>query len=390
MDFAEKMQRCHEYVEALEEERRKIQVFERELPLCLELVTQAIEACKRELSGTTEDHNMHGQSECSEQTSSEGPVLEEFIPIKRTHFSDDDDNDNNHDDDHHQEQQSQNNNKRNKSNSSISNNDHKKKSDWLRSVQLWNQSPDPPQKQDLPRKAAVTEVKRNGAGGAFQPFHREKSVGKSSNQAISKAPPSVPASATSSIAGAVTGGTGGGGNTKEDKEKGNQRKQRRCWSPELHRRFLHSLQQLGGSHAATPKQIRELMKVDGLTNDEVKSHLQKYRLHTRRPSPTIHNNSSQQAPQFVVVGGIWVPPTDYAAVAATTTAGEPSTISAANGIYAPIAAPPPAVPQNRQHTQSEHLQSEGRGSHGEGGGAHSNNSPATSSSTHTTTTSPVF
>lgn len=26
--------------------------------------------------------------------------------------------------------------------------------------------------------------------------------------------------------------------------------------------------------AATPKQIRELMKVDGLTNDEVKSHLQ--------------------------------------------------------------------------------------------------------------------
>jgi hypothetical protein len=29
------------------------------------------------------------------------------------------------------------------------------------------------------------------------------------------------------------------------------------------------------AHAvATPKQIRELMKVDGLTNDEVKSHLQ--------------------------------------------------------------------------------------------------------------------
>jgi hypothetical protein len=40
MDFAEKIQRCGEYVEALEEERRKIQVFERELPLCLGLVTQ--------------------------------------------------------------------------------------------------------------------------------------------------------------------------------------------------------------------------------------------------------------------------------------------------------------------------------------------------------------
>ena len=28
------------------------------------------------------------------------------------------------------------------------------------------------------------------------------------------------------------------------------------------------------STAATPKQIRELMQVEGLTNDEVKSHLQ--------------------------------------------------------------------------------------------------------------------
>jgi hypothetical protein len=30
---------------------------------------------------------------------------------------------------------------------------------------------------------------------------------------------------------------------------------------------------------ATPKQIRELMRVDGLTNDEVKSHLQVSVLH---------------------------------------------------------------------------------------------------------------
>lgn len=42
MDFAEKVQRCHEYAEALEEEKRKIQVFQRELPLCLELVTQGL------------------------------------------------------------------------------------------------------------------------------------------------------------------------------------------------------------------------------------------------------------------------------------------------------------------------------------------------------------
>ncbi|KAF2316607.1 hypothetical protein GH714_041948 [Hevea brasiliensis] len=72
------------------------------------------------------------------------------------------------------------------------------------------------------------------------------------------------------------------------------RKQRRCWSPELHRRFVNALQQLGGSQAATPKQIRELMQVDGLTNDEVKSHLQKYRLHTRRV-PTATTTSAKQS-----------------------------------------------------------------------------------------------
>ncbi|XP_021714242.1 transcription factor HHO5-like [Chenopodium quinoa] len=60
------------------------------------------------------------------------------------------------------------------------------------------------------------------------------------------------------------------------------RKRRRCWSPELHRRFVDALESLGGAQVATPKQIKELMKVDGLTNDEVKSHLQKYRLHVRK------------------------------------------------------------------------------------------------------------
>ncbi|KAF2921227.1 hypothetical protein DAI22_07g014600 [Oryza sativa Japonica Group] len=57
------------------------------------------------------------------------------------------------------------------------------------------------------------------------------------------------------------------------------RKTRRCWSPDLHRKFVAALQQLGGPQVATPKQIRELMKVDGLTNDEVKSHLQVRKIH---------------------------------------------------------------------------------------------------------------
>ncbi|XAR65397.1 hypothetical protein NMG60_11009515 [Bertholletia excelsa] len=341
-----KMQRCQEYVESLEEERRKILVFQRELPLCLELVTQAIETCKQQLSSTTTECFL-GQSECSEQTCSEGPVLEEFIPIKRTSSSSDDD-----------EEESESYKHKNNDKESKNNDKSSKKTDWLKSVQLWNQTPDPPTKQGSPRKVSVVEVKRNG-GGAFHPFKKEKGAG----------PTSAPAVTASS-----TGETGNGSGDKKEDKKDGQRKSRRNWSPELHRRFLSALQQLGGSHVATPKQIRELMKVDGLTNDEVKSHLQKYRLHTRRPTPSIHNNNNPQPPQFVVVGGIWVPPPEYAAAAAS---GEAPGLAAPNGVYAPIAAPPPLHPHQAQKKQLP------KKSHSD------NESPSTSSSTHTSSASPV-
>lgn len=60
------------------------------------------------------------------------------------------------------------------------------------------------------------------------------------------------------------------------------RKQRMYWSPVLHQQFLNCLEQLGGPHVATTKKILEMMQVDGLTYDEVKSHLQNYRLQIKR------------------------------------------------------------------------------------------------------------
>ncbi|KAJ7954065.1 Myb-like transcription factor family protein [Quillaja saponaria] len=367
-----------EYVEALELEKRKIEVFQRELPLCLELITQAIETCRKQSSGTTTECNLHGHSECSVQTSTEGPVLEEFIPIKKRASS------NCEDEDDDSEQHSH------KAKISKDKNTDKKKSDWLRSVQLWNS--DPTTDEDVPKKAMVMEVTRNG--GAFQPFQREKSVGKA-NASTTKAPTSAaPVPANSSTAGAVTGGNAGT-SKKEEKEGQSQRKQRRCWSPELHKRFLHALQQLGGPDVATPKQIRDLMKVDGLTNDEVKSHLQKFRLHTKRPNPTIHSNANQQTPQLIFVGGILMQPSEYAAMSTSTASGELSN-NAPNGIYAPVALHPsksprrPTLiqrPQPKRSELSEQSPSEERGSHSEG--RDHSNSPATSSSTHTTTTSPV-
>lgn len=136
--------------------------------------------------------------------------------------------------------------------------------------------------QDSSKKqAAVVDTMKKKVGGAFHPFHGDKKTSK------------APAAAASS-----TAETSSGSRQREEKEG---RKSRRCWSPELHRKFLQALQKLGGSNGlfhillllrsycccsflvlmficcgavATPKQIKELMKVDGLTNDEVKSHLQ--------------------------------------------------------------------------------------------------------------------
>ncbi|XP_052198525.1 transcription factor HHO3-like isoform X1 [Diospyros lotus] len=352
------MRKGQEYIDALEEERRKIQVFQRELPLCLELVTQAIEASKQQLSGTTTEYFHGDQSESSEQISSEGPVLEEFMPIKKAASSDNDDEQQSH--------ESENNN-----NKDYKTNEQSMKPDWLRSAQLWNQTLDPPTNQNSPRKVPVMEVKRNG-GGAFHPFRKDKPP-----------PCTLPTTVSSTEESGDCSGSAGGGGKKEEKGQP-QRKPRRCWSPELHRRFLNALGQIGGSRVATPKQIRELMKVDGLTNDEVKSHLQKYRLHARRPSLSVPNGNPQ-APQFVVVGGIWVPPPDYTAMAAiaTAAAGEPSQL--APPIYAPVAAPPPpAIPrtptltQKQNHKRSEELNSD-EGSNHSDGVAHCR-SPATSSS----------
>lgn len=102
----------------------------------------------------------------------------------------------------------------------------------------------------MPRKATVVEVKRNGSGGAFQPFHREKcGEKKDQQQRLGKVNTPVPTAAASSTTDTAVGkGEKNDKDKDKDKEGQPQRKQRRSWSPELHRRFLHALQQLGGSH----------------------------------------------------------------------------------------------------------------------------------------------
>jgi SHAQKYF class myb-like DNA-binding protein len=59
------------------------------------------------------------------------------------------------------------------------------------------------------------------------------------------------------------------------------KKPRVVWSVDLHQQFVCAVNQLGVDKAV-PKRILELMGVQGLTRENVASHLQKYRLYLRR------------------------------------------------------------------------------------------------------------
>ncbi|KAK9824185.1 hypothetical protein WJX72_008403 [[Myrmecia] bisecta] len=59
------------------------------------------------------------------------------------------------------------------------------------------------------------------------------------------------------------------------------KKPRMAWTPELHARFLNAVNHLGVKNAV-PKTILQLMNVEGMTRENVASHLQKYRMYLKR------------------------------------------------------------------------------------------------------------
>ncbi|KAF6166955.1 hypothetical protein GIB67_030648 [Kingdonia uniflora] len=289
-------QNLEEFLARLEEEWLKIEAFKRELPLCMQLLSNAMETSRQQLH--TQMPNQGPR-----------PVLEEFIPLKNSNSED----------------------------SNVEANVSEKAS-WMVSAQLWSQSDEIGSKQQqttvssanetdssfgVSPKLVLDDKKRNG--GAFLPFSKEHNICASpklcvlSELALASNENEIEDIKFNDINNGMScsrrdssnKSTNGGALVEQGKVETqvpttnttttqSNRKARRCWSPDLHKRFVNALQMLGGSQVATPKQIRELMKVDGLTNDEVKSHLQKYRLHTRRPGPNPQVQGTPIAPHLVV------------------------------------------------------------------------------------------
>uniref|UniRef100_A0A2P2M024 Two-component response regulator-like APRR2 n=1 Tax=Rhizophora mucronata TaxID=61149 RepID=A0A2P2M024_RHIMU len=73
----------------------------------------------------------------------------------------------------------------------------------------------------------------------------------------------------------------------------NRKKMKVDWTPELHKKFVQAVEQLGLDQAI-PSRILELMKVEGLTRHNVASHLQKYRMHKRHILPKEDDRRWQQ------------------------------------------------------------------------------------------------
>ncbi|KAL8097039.1 hypothetical protein AgCh_030215 [Apium graveolens] len=304
-NVSDKLMKLDGFIKRLEDEMRKIDAFKRELPISMLLISDAIAALKEELD------------QCRRRNVE--PVFEEFMPLKMSCDEAE------------------------KDEKTRMEKESKEKKNWMSSVQLWNSSDDQKKqdadldsqkkpnpvveiakKSELENDAKMKDVcqsyKGRAEASAFMPFKGFSAIPLAAVRMEAKveAKDAFPVvglslvtpgtskprlelgssvlSSKSSSSIAVSYSSPNVQSKIQTSSSQTSRKQRRCWSPELHRRFVASLEELGGAQVATPKQIRELMQVDGLTNDEVKSHLQKYRLHDRR-SP-----SSKSADSALTLG----------------------------------------------------------------------------------------
>ncbi|EFJ17152.1 hypothetical protein SELMODRAFT_115021 [Selaginella moellendorffii] len=98
---------------------------------------------------------------------------------------------------------------------------------------------------------------------------------------------------------------GGGGGDESMRSIASNKKARVVWSFDLHQQFVKAINHIG-IEKAVPKRILEVMNIQGLTRENVASHLQKYRLYLKRLSgvtPEPFPIASFQAYEGATFGG---------------------------------------------------------------------------------------
>uniref|UniRef100_A0A0E0MP44 HTH myb-type domain-containing protein n=1 Tax=Oryza punctata TaxID=4537 RepID=A0A0E0MP44_ORYPU len=282
-EVGEKAARFEECIRSLEAEKAKMEVFRRELPISVHLIADVIEWLKDEVE---KQRLRRREMLAPPATAKRKAAAAEGVKAEAEADAND-------------------------------------KRSWMSSAQLWSCGSHT-STSNSNGGSVKKQQQQHKVSNAFMPLATSPAFAKSPEKAVGAAtamplPAAVPdlslsspavttdapacPAAPSATSSAVTDVAGA--QRQQQQQQAVQRKARRCWSPELHRRFVAALQRLGGPQAATPKQIRELMKVDGLTNDEVKSHLQKYRLHTRRASD---GGGGGGGDHQMAGGGLWPPP----------------------------------------------------------------------------------
>ncbi|KAG8045494.1 hypothetical protein GUJ93_ZPchr0008g12631 [Zizania palustris] len=138
-------------------------------------------------------------------------------------------------------------------------------------------SPLPHGKKDLDQldevEAETTKEFKNGDDEVLSAVTSEDSPAAAGCDAKSSAPPAAEGHSKRKASSSPTTTTTG-------KNSHGKRKVKVDWTPELHRRFVQAVEQLG-IDKAVPSRILELMGIECLTRHNIASHLQKYRSHRK-------------------------------------------------------------------------------------------------------------
>nr|GLL26485.1 myb family transcription factor EFM-like [Ipomoea trifida] len=260
-DPSQKLLKLYSLLQTLEEEAKKIYVIRREVPYATSLLTDEIDMVRGECM------KLKGKEKLPAPA-----VMEEFLPLK--------------------------------GNSDGGTKRSNEMKSWMSSAALWNHPVTYDNSNSRKSSNQLFPTKPGGVDESIQSFVPHTTMTAEEEAALKRdglPVPSLSLSSPSVPPSAAVYKTSYHPHSSKTMNKQEQRKQRRCWSPELHQRFVDALDKLGGAQAATPKQIREIMNVDGLTNDEVKSHLQKYRLHVRRLTASPPSSTSTWPQPYGVV-----------------------------------------------------------------------------------------